>query len=77
MFKWSDVLAQERYYEDLRHTLEHERLAPSASNDRLSAERFYWRWLAHIGGWLIDLGCRMQTRAKAMRPCVESRSFEW
>ncbi len=75
MIKWSDVLAQERHYAEIRYTLERERLTQSASTEHLPAERFYWRWLARMGGWLIDLGCRLQTRAGAMRPCVESHSF--
>lgn len=73
MFKWSDVLAQERHYADMRHTLERERLMQLTA----PTEHFYWRWLAHLGRWLIDLGCRMQTRAETMRPCAESHSFEW
>ncbi len=64
--KWSDVLAQERHFEEIRQTVDAERQAGQLLDRSGVTNRVYWRWLARLGDWLVQVGCRLQTRAGAM-----------
>jgi hypothetical protein len=67
MFSWGDVEAQLQRAEELRRQAEYERWTRSAVSEAAVADRVFWRLLDGVGGWFIDVGCRMQSRVEHMR----------
>ena len=70
MIPWSQVVVRRREQEQILKRAEQNsrlRLVPEVG---AKVERWHWRVLQAIGGWLVDAGCRLQTRVEKARQMV-------
>ena len=72
MFLWSDVVARER---ERAQTVRDSTRAYSlkiAAQQGVARDRWQWRIMNTVGGWLVDAGCRLQMHVETTREVVTS-----
>ena len=70
MIPWSQVVVRQREQEQtLKEAEQNTRLRPVLEAG-VKVDRWHWRVLQAIGGWLVDAGCRLQTRVEKARQMV-------
>lgn len=62
MLRWTEFLALQERYEDLRREAERDQLVRQILAEPERRDRFYDRALARLGGRLVTWGCRLQER---------------
>ncbi len=67
MSNWGEIEVRLRRAEELRREADQARLARLAMNGQETNLRFFWRMIDRLGGWLVETGCRLQTRVDSIR----------
>jgi hypothetical protein len=70
MIRWSEVVVRQREYEQTMLEAERNARLLAASGPMLSADRWQWRVMNAVGGWLVEIGCRLQTHVQTARRMV-------
>ncbi len=72
MISWADVLVRQLEHEQKVNQVEQSHWMLVESPSTLPVNRWHWRVVNKLGGWLVDLGCRLQTRAERARQVVRT-----
>jgi hypothetical protein len=72
MFNQHDILVAQQRRRDMLSAAAKYRLTRIALEARGQRPHLYDRWLARFGGWLIDLGSRLEARYAPPPVCCSS-----
>jgi hypothetical protein len=71
MISWTDVEVRRREHEQYTQYAEQSyRLQIETSE--IAPDRWQWRMMNKLGGWLVETGCRLQTHVEQARQVVST-----
>ena len=71
MILWSDVEARPKEYEQRTQSIEqtHLQVEPLQA---VTFDRWQWRAMSKLGSWLVEIGCRLQTRVETAQQMLRA-----
>ena len=71
MISWTDIEVRQMQHEQRVQRVEQTywmQIEPPV----IAVDRWHWRAMNKLGGWLVELGCRLQTRVERARQVVRA-----
>ena len=72
MISWTDVMARQLEHERKVNEVEQTYWMRVESAATLPADRWQWRLMAKLGGWLVEVGCRLQSHVETAQQVVRT-----
>jgi hypothetical protein len=69
MISWADIETRRLEHEQLLQHIEQTRWMQIESS-AINTDRWQWRMMNKLGGWLVELGCRLQTHVERAQQVV-------
>ena len=71
MMPWTDIEVRQMEHERRSHEI-NQNYWMRHEVKPVSIDRWQWRVMNRLGGWLVEAGCRLQTHAEQARQMVRS-----
>lgn len=72
MISWADVMVRQMEHERKVHEVEQTYWMRVESPSAPRVDRWQWRVMNAVGGWLVEAGCRLQTRVETAQQVVRT-----
>lgn len=72
MISWVDVMARQLAHEQKVNEIEQTYWMRVESPSTRPVDRWQWRVMNTVGGWLVEAGCRLQTRVETAQQVVHT-----
>ena len=72
MIPWVDVTVRQIEHEQHVRRIEQTHWMQAEPPPVITVDRWHWRVMSKLGGWLVELGCRLQTRVERARQMVRA-----
>ncbi len=72
MIPWVNVVVRQREQQQSLKEAEQNARPLAVLGATTVVDRWQWRVMNAMGGWLVDVGCRLQTRVETARQMVRS-----
>jgi hypothetical protein len=70
MIPWTDIEVRQREHAQRVQRIEQTHWMQVEPQPLVSVDRWQWRVMNRLGGWLVELGCRLQTHVEQARQVV-------
>jgi hypothetical protein len=72
MILWADVKSRQIDHEQRVQGIEQTHWMQVEALPAVATDRWHWRVMNKLGGWLVELGCRLQTHVEQARQIVHT-----
>ena len=72
MVSWTDIEVRQIEHERRIQQVEQTHWMQAEPLPAIVADRWQWRVMNILGGWLVELGCRLQTHVERARQVVST-----
>jgi hypothetical protein len=72
MVLWADIEARKMEHEQRVQRVEQTHWMQVKPLPAATIDRWQWRVMSRLGGWLVELGCRLQTHVERARQVVRA-----
>ena len=70
MVPWTEIEVLKREHEERIQRMAQTAWMQAESSPVITVDRWYWRVMNKLGGWLVKVGCRLQTHVEQARQVV-------
>jgi hypothetical protein len=71
MISWTDVEVKQMEHEQRIQRIEQTHWM-QVELPAITVDHWHWRMMNRLGGWLVELGCRLQTHVERARQMVQT-----
>jgi|WetSurMetagenome_2_1015567.scaffolds.fasta_scaffold1008310_1 hypothetical protein len=72
MLSWADIEVRQLEHEQRVQRVEQSDWMRIEQPPVINVDRWQWRMMSKLGGWLVETGCRLQTRVERARQVVHT-----
>ena len=72
MISWTDIEVRQMQHEQRVQRVEQTYWMQMEPSLTITVDRWRWRMMSKLGGWLVEAGCRLQTRVERARYVVRT-----
>jgi hypothetical protein len=72
MMPWTDIEVRQREHAQRVQRIEQTQWLQVAPPPKTTLDRWQWRAMNKLGGWLVEAGCRLQTHVEQARQVMHA-----